>query len=194
MSRIGKYKELRNALASVAADKLRVDVITSVTPTGISTEAKQDTMITALQLIDDLRNALGSVNTDDLQVDVKTITVARTTQTMIDAVVFDTAAETYTSAALDISAYREFCLLLSVDVTLAPTDIYFDVLLSDDNITYYKLMNGPFGDLRYEDTAGDLLEAVVGRCLAPWMKIKATSSGCDGTNKFTITAKVVLVD
>lgn len=40
--------------------------------TGYATSAKQDTMITALQLIDDLRNALGSVNTDDLQVDVKT--------------------------------------------------------------------------------------------------------------------------
>ncbi len=40
---------------------------------GFATSAKQDTMITALQLIDDLRAALGSVNTDDLQVDVKTM-------------------------------------------------------------------------------------------------------------------------
>lgn len=52
---------------------VQVDVLSSALPTGAATSAKQDTMITALQLIDDLRNALGSVNTDDLQVDVKTL-------------------------------------------------------------------------------------------------------------------------
>ena len=50
---------------------LQVDVKTSGLPTGAATSAKQDIIITALQLIDDLRNALGSVDTDDLQVDVK---------------------------------------------------------------------------------------------------------------------------
>lgn len=40
-------------------------------PAGASTSAKQDTMITALQLIDDLRNALDSVGTDELDVNVE---------------------------------------------------------------------------------------------------------------------------
>lgn len=121
-------------------------------------------------------------------------TVRRKIATLINGVVFDTTAETYTSESIDISQYRDFLLLLNVDVTLVPTDIYFDVLLSDDNVSFYKLMNGPFGDLRYEDSAGDLLEAIQGKCLAPYMKLKATSSGCSSTNKFTITAKVILTD
>lgn len=51
------------------ADKyLHVNVKTSAIPTGAATSANQDTMITALQLIDDLQNALKSVGTDDLQV------------------------------------------------------------------------------------------------------------------------------
>ena len=142
----------------------------------------------------ELRNALGSVNTDDLKVDVKTGPLNRTTVTAIDAIVFDSTAEAYTSAAIDTAAYRRFILLLSVDVTLVPTDIRFDVLLSDDGVTYYKLATGPFGDLRYEDSAGDLLEAIQGDCCANYMKIYALSSGCSSTNKFTITAKVVLID
>lgn len=63
--------DLRNALASVATDQLRADIISSALPSGAATSAKQDTMITALQLIDDLRNALGSVATDLLRVESK---------------------------------------------------------------------------------------------------------------------------
>lgn len=51
---------------------LQIDVLSAALASGAATSAKQDTMITALQLIDDLRAALGSVDTDDLQVDVKT--------------------------------------------------------------------------------------------------------------------------
>jgi len=53
--------------------RLSIDVNSTALPTGASTSAKQDTMITALELIDDLRGALGSVDTDDLKVDVKDI-------------------------------------------------------------------------------------------------------------------------
>uniref|UniRef100_A0A6M3XX73 Tail protein n=1 Tax=viral metagenome TaxID=1070528 RepID=A0A6M3XX73_9ZZZZ len=55
-----------------ASGHLQVETLASALPTGAATAARQDTMIIALQLIDDLRNALGSVNTDDFQVDVKT--------------------------------------------------------------------------------------------------------------------------
>ncbi len=47
---------------------LQVDVLTSALPSGAATSARQDTMITALQLIDDLRAALDSVQTDRLNV------------------------------------------------------------------------------------------------------------------------------
>ena len=49
---------------------LQVDVLTSALPSGAATSARQDTMITALQLIDDLRAALDAVQTDRLNVNV----------------------------------------------------------------------------------------------------------------------------
>lgn len=51
---------------------LQVDVLASVLPTGAATAGKQDTMITALQLIDDLRGALADVAGDELRVNVIT--------------------------------------------------------------------------------------------------------------------------
>lgn len=56
------------AVLGDADGHLKVDVVTSGLPTGGATEAKQDIMITALQLIDDLRSALNSVGTDELDV------------------------------------------------------------------------------------------------------------------------------
>lgn len=117
---------------------------------------------------------------------------AQKTHTFIDGVVFDSTDEDYTSDSRDVSNYRDFGLLIDLDVTLAPTDIVVRVQFSDDDVTYRDYMNGPFGDLRYEDGAGDKNEAVVGKVIAPYMKIYALSSGCDGTNKFALTAKVVL--
>ncbi len=49
---------------------IQVDVLTSALPSGAATSAKQDTMITALQLIDDLRGALAAVAGDQLRTDV----------------------------------------------------------------------------------------------------------------------------
>lgn len=54
-----------------SAGHLQIDVVTSALPTDAAKETKQDTMITALQLIDDLRNALDSVGTDELDVNVE---------------------------------------------------------------------------------------------------------------------------
>lgn len=51
-----------------AQGDVQVDVLTSALPAGAATSAKQDTMITSLQLIDDLRAALASVNSDSLVV------------------------------------------------------------------------------------------------------------------------------
>ena len=47
---------------------VQVNVDAPPGPQGLALETKQDTMITALQLIDDLRDALESVGTDNLQV------------------------------------------------------------------------------------------------------------------------------
>jgi len=50
------------------AGHLQVDVVTSTLPALAATSGKQDTMITALQLIDDLRGALDAVKADRLNV------------------------------------------------------------------------------------------------------------------------------
>lgn len=58
-----------------------VEVVKSALPGGAATSDKQDTMITALQLIDDLRNALDSVGLDELDVNIEdsvTLTVQST--------------------------------------------------------------------------------------------------------------------
>lgn len=187
---------------------------------GAATEAKQDTQITALQLIDDLQKALASVATDQLRVDIISggggggdasaanqlteITALQiidnlpgdltkqAVSTPVVAVVFDSAAEAYTSAAVDCSGYRKFLLEMNVDVTLVPTDLNIQVQFSDDNSTFYNYMNGPFGSLLYEDSAGDKLECVSGECLAQYIRLYVLSSGCDATNKFTLTAKLIL--
>lgn len=143
---------------------------------GAATEAKQDTQITALQIIDNLPGDL----------------TKQAVSTLIDAVVFNSAAEAYTSAAVDCSGYRKFLIEMNVDVTLVPTDLNIQVQFSDDNATFYNYMNGPFGSLMYEDGAGDKLECVSGDCLAQYVRLYILSSGCDATNKFTLTAKLVL--
>jgi hypothetical protein len=49
---------------------VQVDTLSSALPSGAATAAKQDTMITALQKIDDLQGALVSVGTDTLRANV----------------------------------------------------------------------------------------------------------------------------
>lgn len=212
--------DLQKALASIATDQLRVDIISGGGGGGDASAANQLIQITALQLIDDLRNALGSVNTDDLQVDVKTsglptgaateakqdtqITALQiidnlpgdltkqASSTPVSAVLFDSAAEAYTSASINCSGYRKFLLEINLDVTLAPTDIQIFVQFSDDNTTFYNYMNGPFGCLLYEDAAGDKLECVSGDCLAAYIRIYVLSSGCSATATFLLTCKLIL--
>ncbi len=107
-------------------------------------------------------------------------------------VLFDSAAETYTSNSFECAPYKEFLLLIDLDVTGAPTDIRIDVEFSHDNVNFFKLMDGPFGSLMYEDAAGDKKEAVSGKIIAHWMRIYVVSSGCTSslTFKLSVTAEV----
>ena len=143
---------------------------------GAATETKQDTQITAEQAIQAAAEAL----------------TEQAVSTLVNAVVFDSAAEAYTSAAVDCSGYRKFLLEMNVDVTSVPTDLNIQIQFSDDNATFYNHMNGPFGSLMYEDSAGDKLECVSGECLAQYVRLYVLSSGCDASNTFTLTAKLVL--
>lgn len=112
--------------------------------------------------------------------------------TPIDAVTFDNVTTTKTSESIYSAPYDDFLLLINLDITSTPTDIIIDVEFSQDNAQFFKLMNAPFGSLMYEDSAGDIDEALHGRILADYMRIKATATGTDATNKFALTLIAIL--
>jgi len=112
--------------------------------------------------------------------------------TCIDGVVFNDVLTTATSAGVRCVPFHEFLLMLSITVTLAPTDIVFSVEFSDDNVTFFKYMNGPFGDLRYEDAAGNKAEAISGKCLGKYVRLTATATGTSAANKFTVSAYLLI--
>ena len=122
--------------------------------------------------------------------------INRGIHTFIDATVFDDAPTTETSESFDTSNFKKFNLLIELAVTNTPTDILIELEFSDDDVTFYKLMNGPFGDLRYEDGAGDLKETVSGKdiMLDRYMRVKVTATGTDATDKFALTVKGSFLD
>ena len=109
--------------------------------------------------------------------------------TFVNAVTFAAADEAYTSPSFKCADYSEFLLLINLDVTGAPTDIYANIEFSDDNSNFFKYMLGPFGDLRYEDTAGDKKECLLIPVLAPYVRVQLVSSGCAGGATFLMTVK-----
>lgn len=112
------------------------------------------------------------------------------TVTFLNAIVFNNATTTFTSEKFLSVPYSKFLLLIDLAVANDPTDILIEVELSDDGAKWYKYMSGPFGDLRYEDAAGDKKEAVDGDVRAHQFRIKATATGTDATKTFTLTVKV----
>lgn len=110
----------------------------------------------------------------------------------VKGVTFNADVTTYTSEEYHSVAYREFKLLVNLDVNNTPTDIVINVQFSDDRATWYKYMNGPFGDLRWEDGAGDKKEAISGPILAPWMRLYLVATGTSAANTFKMTVKAIL--
>ena len=113
------------------------------------------------------------------------------TKKLIDAITFNDVITSYTSASFFCEPYRKFALLLNLDVTATPTDIVIRVEISDDNAKWYQYMNGPFGDIRYEDSAGDKLEAILGELRSSHVRLKAVATGTTAANTFKLTAKLI---
>jgi hypothetical protein len=112
--------------------------------------------------------------------------------TPINAIAFNASVTTYKSEYFYVAPFATGLITIYVDVASTPTDIVFDIEFSPDNIFYYKYMIGPFGDLRYEDAAGDKKECLDIPILAPFMRCSATATGTDADKTFTITLKVIL--
>ena len=102
-------------------------------------------------------------------------------------VLFNTTGETYTSEAFECAPFKDFLLLIDLDVTLAPTDITISVQFSHDGVRWFNYMDGPFGSLVYEDAAGDKTECISGKVIAHWMRIYVVSSGCTSSATFNLS-------
>lgn len=115
-------------------------------------------------------------------------------KTLLSAVVLDDDPTNTTSAAVKCESYNEFRLFITTDSTSSPTDVLYEVELSPDGTNYYKHTEWFWGDLRYEDTAtaSGLSETMTGSCAgATHFRVKATGTGTDGSNSFTVTVGVV---
>ena len=111
---------------------------------------------------------------------------------LLNAITFNASTTTKTSFIFEVPAYRNGLLLINLDVTGAPTDIVFELEFSDDRENWFKYVIGAFGDLRYEDAAGDKKECLEFPILAPFARLKVTATGTDASKTFLITAKAIL--
>lgn len=108
--------------------------------------------------------------------------------TFIDDITFNNTITTVTSSSVGTEKYNSSILLIDLAVANDPTDIVIEVEFSDDNVTFYKYMLGPFGDLRYEDSAAKK-ESLLLDCAPMYVRIKVTATGTDETKTFTLTVK-----
>ena len=111
-------------------------------------------------------------------------------KTLIDNQVI---TDTYTSTSIRTEDFRTFVLYLDIDSTGQPTDTVFNIQFSEDNVYWYNLTEWQYGDLRYEDTAtANRVRESMGHIniLGRYIRLLATVTGGDGTNYFTVTAKM----
>jgi len=120
-------------------------------------------------------------------------TQKRQPQTLVDAVVFDDATTTYTSAAIDALAFRKFLLMVHKEVAGAPTTIEIRVQKSPDNVNWFNFTRGPFGYLAWEDTAGTEDEAIDGDVPARYLRVYCVATGTAAGVTFTLTVRIQLM-
>ena len=111
---------------------------------------------------------------------------------LIDAVTFNAVTTSKTGNLFEVPAYANALICVDVDVTGAPTDVLIDIQFSFDRIKWFKFMLGAFGDLRYEDGAGDLKECLPIQILAPYMRGYAIATGTDASKTFKVSLYAIL--
>lgn len=115
--------------------------------------------------------------------------------TAIDGVVLDDDPTSTNSSTISADPWTDFLLMLSVLSSGTPTTVQFLVQFSDDvGTTWYTYKQGVFASLYYEDgdTASVVTECFSGKVHGRDMRVRAVGVGTDGSNTFTITAKVEL--
>ncbi len=111
---------------------------------------------------------------------------------MIDDVEFNNDIVSCTSRKFLSIPYSKFELLIDITIDNTPTDLLIEVMMSEDGARWFKHMIGPFGDLRYVGAAGNKMEAVGGDIRSRYVKLKATATGTDATNIFTLSLDITL--
>ena len=117
--------------------------------------------------------------------------MAKASNTATNNVTFDDSTSTDTSSDIDTSAYDYGYLEINLDVANAPTDIVIEVLTGMSATPTFKIMDGPLGDLRYEDSAGNKDETIRIPYLGDYTCVKATATGTDASKTFTLTTKII---
>ena len=101
-------------------------------------------------------------------------------------VLFDSAAEEYTSDWFECAAFKDFLLNMDIDVTGSPTNVQIYVQFSPERARGYNLVEGPYGSLIYVTAQGDRQECLPGKIRSHWMRVKVVSSGCSAGNTFKV--------
>ena len=167
----GKYDTTPMPLTVDADGHTQVDVLTSALPTGAATSAKQDTMITALQLIDDLRAALACVATDKLKVKGEDQLFGFKDQLLIQVTTAATAAGmTIVTDAVPAGEIWEVTHVSARNNTRAAPTVLVGIKL--DAATYYWFQSGstvgvgvPFGFAGHMCLkAGNRVAVYIGSC------------------------------
>ena len=130
--------------------------------------------------------------TNPLSVEQHTIPAAAWT-TLLNAVRLDDDPTFSYSAALDVSAQAALWVLVSIDSTLAPTNLRILVQCSEDGgTTWWDFEEGLWASLCWEDvdTAAGIKKAYLLPCGGlDTVRIGAIATGTDANNYFTVTVK-----
>ncbi len=94
-----------------------------------------------------------------------------------------------TSPSFLCAPYAEFELLADIIASGAADNLTIEVETSDDNATWYKKTDIPFGSLKWEGTLGDKKESVQGKCISQYIRLTALGTGAG----WTFTGKMVFI-
>lgn len=113
--------------------------------------------------------------------------------TLVDNVRIDDNPTSYTSAELAVAAWSYCLFYITIDSTLAPTDIQIILEFSNnDGSTWFQYRNDFWGDLRYEDTAtaSGINHCISSPLAGSLMRVRVVGTGTTSTAYFDISVHV----
>lgn len=120
------------------------------------------------------------------------ITACKTQHESLTALnnIFDTAAETVTSATFSCFHAKSGTFSCNIVKSGTPTDILFDIEVSPDGTNFFKLQYGPTNAIIESNASigtGGTSVNVTFPLAYRQIRVKATSSGTDGSNTITVS-------